>query len=174
MNQIDYRFAALVLTVCLALTGCGADEHKDIQEWMKAEQQNMHGRIQPLPQIKTFPVVAFDSAGVTDPFVASRVEPSKKSSNMPDKSRRREPLEEFPLESLRMVGMMQSHGRPVAMILADKAIYSVKVGNYIGQNFGQITRITETELSLKELIEDANGDWVERVSTMQLQEQGAK
>jgi type IV pilus assembly protein PilP len=74
-----------------------------------------------------------------------------------------------------MVGMMISKdGRPVALIQADKTIYQIHVGNYIGQNFGLVTKISETELSLKELIEDANGDWVERMGTMQLQEQGAK
>ena len=73
-----------------------------------------------------------------------------------------------------MVGILQSKGRPVAIIAADKTLYQVMVGNYMGQNFGVVTKITENDVTLKELIEDTNGDWVERMSTLQLQEQEAK
>ena len=73
-----------------------------------------------------------------------------------------------------MVGVIMKEGKPVALIQADKAVHQVKAGNYLGQNFGVVTKITDTGLTLKELIEDANGDWVERVGTMELQEQEVK
>ncbi len=69
-----------------------------------------------------------------------------------------------------MVGVLNMKGRPVAIVSADRTLYQVGVGNYMGQNFGVITQVTENEIKLKELIEDTNGDWVERVSTLQLQE----
>ncbi|MEC5384566.1 pilus assembly protein PilP [Uliginosibacterium sp. H3] len=166
-----------VLTLALLLSACGADEHQDIKNWMQAEQANMRGRVPPLPQLKTFAVVDFDSATVGDPFLASKLDPEKRGAgaNRPDTNRRREPLEAYPLESLKLVGMMISKdGKPVALVQADKTIYQIRTGNYIGQNFGLVTKISETELALKELIEDANGDWVERMGTMQLQEQEAK
>jgi type IV pilus assembly protein PilP len=165
------------VTLALLLAACGADEHQDIKNWMQSEQANMRGRVPPLPQLKTFAVVDFDAATVGDPFQASKLDPEKRGAgaNRPDTNRRREPLEAFPLESLKMVGMMISKdGKPVALVQADKTIYQIRAGNYIGQNFGLVTKISETELALKELIEDANGDWVERVGTMQLQEQEAK
>jgi len=165
------------LAFALLLAACGADEHQDIKNWMQSEQANMRGRVPPLPQLKTFAVVDFDAATVGDPFQPSKLDPEKRGAgaNRPDTNRRREPLEAYPLESLKLVGMMISKdGKPVALVQADKTIYQIRTGNYIGQNFGLVTKISETELALKELIEDANGDWVERVGTMQLQEQEAK
>ncbi|MFT3734683.1 MAG: pilus assembly protein PilP [Rhodocyclaceae bacterium] len=161
--------------LCSVLAGCGGDEHQDIKNWMASEQGNMRGRVPPLPQMKTFPVVDFDAAQVTDPFQASKLDPDKRQSNRPDTNRRREPLEAYPLESLKLVGMMVSKdGRPIALVQADRTVHQIRVGNYIGQNFGLVTKISETELSLKELIEDSNGDWVERMSAMQMQEQEVK
>jgi type IV pilus assembly protein PilP len=171
------RGSLTVLALAGSLSACGADEHQDIKNWMQAEQANMRGRVPPLPQLKTFPVVDFDEAAAGDPFQASKLDPDKRSAgaNRPDTNRRREPLEAYPLESLKLVGMMISKdGKPVALVQADKTIYQVRVGNYVGQNFGLVTKISETELALKELIEDANGDWVERMGSMQLQEQEAK
>ena len=69
-----------------------------------------------------------------------------------------------------MVGTLTMKGRPLAIISADRTLYQVGVGNYMGQNFGVVTQVSESEVTLKELIEDANGDWVERVNTLQLQE----
>ncbi len=123
-----------------------------------------------------FPVVDYDVMALVDPFQAVRLEPEKRSgaANQPDRNRRREPLEAYPLETLKMVGMMMMNGKPVALVQADRTVHQVKAGNYLGQNFGVVTKITENDLTLKELVEDANGDWVERFSTMQLQEQETK
>lgn len=164
-----------LLAFFVLLAGCGGEEHQDIKNWMQSEQANMRGRVPPLPQVKTFPVVDFDQLQVTDPFLASKLDPDKRQNNRPDTNRRREPLEAYPLESLKLVGMMISKdGRPVALVQADRTVHQIRVGNYIGQNFGLVTKISDTELSLKELIEDSNGDWVERMSAMQMQEQEVK
>lgn len=168
----------LILLACAGLAACGTDEHKDIKEWMDQQSAGLRGRIPALPEVKTFPVVDFDMEGVPfDPFQAIKLEPDKRAgrgANRPDTNRRREPLEAYPLETLKMVGMMYMSGKPVALVLADKTLHQVRVGNYLGQNFGVVTKISESEIALKELIEDANGDWNERVGTMQLQEQEAK
>ncbi len=167
----------IAFALVIGLTACGADEHQDIKNWMQTEEAGMRGRVPPLPQLKTFEVVDFDAASAGDPFQASKLDPEKRGTgaNRPDTNRRREPLEAYPLESLKLVGMMVSkEGKPVALVQADKTIYQIHVGNYIGQNFGLVTNISETEVTLKELIEDSNGDWVERMGTMQLQEQEAK
>mgnify|MGYP000880858758 FL=1 len=70
-----------------------------------------------------------------------------------------------------MVGVLIKGGQSHAIIAADKTLHQVHVGNYMGQNYGRVTAISESEVTLKELVEDANGEWVERVSTLQLQEQ---
>lgn len=167
------------LVMLAALSGCGGDEHQELKQWMADSSKELKGRIPPLPQIKTFPVVAYDAIELLDPFSAKKLDAGKgsRSNNTgpkPDLNRRREPLEVFPLETLKMVGAMTLAGKPVAVVLADRTLYQASVGNYMGQNFGVVTKITESEITLKELIEDANGDWVERVSTLQLQDQEAK
>jgi type IV pilus assembly protein PilP len=167
-----------LIVVASLLAACGGDEHNDLKEWMADNSKDLKGRVQALPQIKTFPVVAYESGSLIDPFSSTKIAASKSggSSNgiQPDMNRRREPLEAYSLETLKMVGILQSKGRPVAIIAADKTLYQVMVGNYMGQNFGVVTKITENDVTLKELIEDTNGDWVERMSTLQLQEQEAK
>jgi len=84
--------------------------------------------------------------------------------------RRREPLEAYPLDALMMVGSVQRGGAPSALLRADSLLYQVKVGDYIGQNYGRVTRITETEIVLREIVQDTVGEWVERTSTLTLQE----
>jgi type IV pilus assembly protein PilP len=71
-----------------------------------------------------------------------------------------------------MVGSVQRKDRPYALLMADKLLYEVRVGNYIGQNYGKVMQITETEISLREIVQDAAGEWIERTSTLQLQEKG--
>ena len=164
----------IALLASLALFGCSDSEHDEILAWMKTEAQDMRGRVPALPQLKTFPVVSYETGALTDSFQSSKLEPNKGKSNRPDTNRRREPLEFYAIETMKMVGMMDMKGVPVALVQADRNVHQLKVGNYIGQSFGVITKITETEITIKELIEDANGDWVERVAAMQLQEQGAK
>lgn len=166
-------FALAVLPICLI--GCSSEEHDDLRQWMKTQEQAMKPQVQELPALRTFAAVDYDAAALLDPFQVARLEPDRKrAKGGPDQTRRREPLEAYPLESLKMVGRMMMNGRPVALIKADNTIHQVKAGNYLGQNFGVVIKITDAEVTLKELIEDSNGDWVERVSTIQLQEQEAK
>jgi type IV pilus assembly protein PilP len=84
--------------------------------------------------------------------------------------RRRELLESYPLDTLKMVGTLQKTGLSYALLQADKAIVQAKVGNYIGQNFGMITKVSETEIEIREIVQDASGEWVERKAKLELQE----
>lgn len=172
MKPIWLIFLGLGLGV---LAGC-SDEHQDLDDWMAAQSKDMHVTLPPLPKLMQFPVVDYEVADMTDPFQGSRLTPANSNKSGPRPTPHPpEPLEAFPLESLKMVGMMVAKdGRPMALIQADRTVYEARVGNYLGQNFGVITRITENDVTLKELVEDANGDWVERFSTMQLQEQESK
>jgi len=164
----------LGVLVTLALVACGGGEHDDLRQWMKESTKDLKGKVPPLPEIKAFPIVSYETADLVAPFQSSRIEPEKKAGGggiKPDLNRPREPLESFPLESLTMVGTLQQGKMAYAIIRADKSVYRVKIGNYLGQNFGIITNVIETEVQLRELVQDAAGDWIERSSTLQLQEQ---
>lgn len=154
------------------LAGCGEPEHEDLRAWMDAETKDIRGRVPPLPQVKPYEAAQYGVEAQLDPFKPGKIASDKKKSgvNQPDFNRPREPLESFPLESLAYVGLIVKDRVPHAIIQADAALYQVKVGNYAGQDFGVITAIDENQVSLKELITDPSGDWVERASSLKLQE----
>lgn len=162
-----------VVAAVLVLTGCAGGNDDDLQAWMQKEAQRMRGGVKPLPELRVFPVVDYAGALGDDPFRAARIMPPRRTASTvagPDLNRRKEPLEAIPLESLRMVGVLMRDNTRHALIRADNTLHQVKVGNYMGQNFGLVTSISESEVSLRELVEDAFGDWVERTTTLLLQE----
>ena len=164
---------AAIFLACLGLAACGGEDHQDLRQWMKEATQDFKGRIPPLPEIKSFPMVAYEAGDQVDPYNASKIEPERKAGGggiKPDLDRRKEPLEAYPLESLKMVGTLMMGKMVHALVQADKNLHQVKIGNYVGQNFGIITDIHETEVTLKELVPDSLGDYTERTSTLQLQE----
>ena len=162
----------LPVLCCLCLFGCAGDEQQDLRAWMEEQATSMRGAVRPLPEIKPFSTVGYVASGLTEPFQLSRIEPVKagRSDFRPDLDRRREPLEAYPLESLAMVGVLRQGRTVAALVMADRNLYQVKVGNYMGQNFGVVTEITDAEVKLRELVEDGNGDWVDRTSSLLLQE----
>lgn len=160
-----------LIALCLLAAGC-ADEGDDLRAWMNDEASRMVGRIAPLPEIKPFETVRYEQSGQVDPFQSSRVQPELKSKTAggPDMNRPREPLEAFPLESMAMVGTLIQSQRVHALVSVSGRVHQVAVGNYMGQDHGMITAITESEITLNEIVEDLHGDWVERTSRMLLQE----
>lgn len=169
------------MVVGLMLGACSSDDHQDLKQWMKDATKDMKGRVKPLPEMKPFPIVSYEAAEMADPFNPVKIGPDKKPEGggtgggiTPDFNRFREPLEAYPLESLKMVGLIQKDKMLNAIIKADKTVHLVKIGNYMGQNFGMITQITDSEVQLRELVQDSAGDWVERPGTLQLQEQEMK
>lgn len=168
---------SLLIAATLVLAACGGNVHDDIRAWMTASTANLKGRVPPLPEIKAFPIVSYDADAKLDPFKSMGMEPEKKGGGgglKPDLKREKEALESFPLESLKMVGLLQQAKMKHALIRAGNALYQVKIGNYMGQNFGIISDIDESKVQIKELIQDPGGEWVERTSTLQLQEQEVK
>ena len=152
--------------------GCSS-EQEDLQAWMAREQAGMKGQVKPLPEIKPFPQVDYSAFSSMDPFDQEKFVAARAAigSARPDTNRQREPLESYALETLKMVGVLMKDDQSNALVDAGGSIYQVRVGNYVGQNFGVVTGISETEITLKELVEDLNGDWVERTSALYLQEQ---
>lgn len=165
--------------VIAAFTGCTASNEVEIQQWMTEVRQTMKPTTQPVPEPKEFSPFAYEARTLVDPFDAQKVVMAvarqqqarvSASAIKPDLDRRRETLEGFPLDQVRMVGMMRQSGTNVALLETNGATHLVRVGNYVGQNFGLITRISESELQLKEIVQDAAGEWVERPAKLELQE----
>ena len=164
----------ILLGASALLAGCSGGEQDDLHAWMNQQASTMRGAALPTPELKPFPVVPYAGEQGDDPFRTGRMEPERKASAsalQPDLERRREPLEAFALESLHMVGVLMQGANTHALVKAGNALHQVKVGNYMGQNFGVVTGITENEITLRELVEDVYGDWVERTSSLVLQEQ---
>lgn len=163
--------ALLSLTVILG--GCSNEEHSDLRAWMDESTRNMHGKVEPLPQVKPYVPYVYEAFDLTEPFseLKLKVERPKNGVLAPNTNRPKEPLEAFDLEKLVMAGTLERANVMYALIKTPEgSMYRVKPGNYIGQNFGLITEISETEVKLKEIVEDSNGDWVERASTIVLEE----
>jgi type IV pilus assembly protein PilP len=166
-----------VLLGSVFLVACSAGDHEDLREWMKTVTLDSKARIPPLPVVEPYEPVAYDVGNLLDPFRPAKVGPEEKKGGggfRPDLDRPREPLELYPLESLKYVGVMTRRKVSYAIIQVDATLYQVKVGNYMGQNFGVVVNVSESEITLRELIQDSAGDWVERTSTLLLQEKGAK
>lgn len=166
------RAYPLLLTSLLLLTACGSEEFQDLQDFVKNSGANMRGKVPPPPEIKPYEPFTYDnSTGLPDPFKPRK--DTKKAErpglNQPDMERRREPLEEFPLESLKMVGFLHQGKASYGIIRSpDNKLHRIKAGNYLGQNFGQVTEISDTEIKIRETIQDSAGDWSERMSSLQL------
>lgn len=172
--------AAIILIAGLLISACGGVEHGDLKAELDGLTKNAKGRIDPLPTVKPYNPVAYESTALADPFKASKLVPendkqaSKGSGQRPDENRPKEPLEAFPLETLKMVGTLTRSKNVFALVKADQGLHRVRVGNYLGQNYGVITKISEGEITLRELIQEGGDDWVERTSTLLLQETEAK
>ncbi|SDD02920.1 type IV pilus assembly protein PilP [Variovorax sp. CF079] len=163
----------------VGLSGCMGSEQEDLQRWMAEQRAQVRPNVPPITEPKKFTPQAYTEGSAFEPFNMQKLtqalrrdsnQPSTSGLIAPELARRKEALEAFPLDSMAMVGSMNRKGEPVALVTVDKLLYQVRVGNYLGLNYGRITRISETELGLREIVQDAAGEWIERVATLQLQE----
>ena len=167
--------AHLLLSVSLLLAACGGEEFQDLHDFVKNAGADMRGKVDPPPEIKPYEPFNYDnSMGLPNPFKPRKSElksVGQPGLNQPDMERRKEALEEFPLDTLKMVGFLYQGNLGYAIIRSpDGKLHRVKTGNYLGQNFGQITEVSETEVKIKEVVQDSTGDWSERMSSLQLVE----
>ena len=169
------RWAAAGLAVAL-LAACSG-EQEELQQWMEQQKREVKPSVQPLTPPKKFDPQPYASSDGVEPFSPQKLTVAlKQESRQPNSviaaeyNRSKEPLEAFPLDSMRMVGSVVKDGRTYALLRVDNLLYQVKPGDYLGQNYGKITRITETGVSLREIVQDAAGEWIERPSALQLQE----
>lgn len=171
--------SSLVIAAALALAACGGEEHGDLKQELAQLTKDFRGRVDPLPQVKPYEPVPYTAEGQVDPFRPERIDvaaqrqmnPSASNARIDkERDRPKEPLEAFPLEAIQMMGTITRNRETFALVKAGPNLYRVRKGNYMGQNFGVITGIDESQVSLKELIQDGVGEWVERASALQLVE----
>ena len=167
-------FAAAL--VALMLAACSAD-HDELRQWMEQQRREIKPNVTPLQPPKKFDPQPYTMAQAVDPYSTQKLTVAlKQEARQPNSllsaelNRRKEPLEAYPLDSMSMVGSVNKQGQPLALLRVDALLYQVKQGDYLGQNYGRITRIAETEITLREIVQDAAGEWIERPAALQLLE----
>jgi len=161
------RFACVFLIA--GLTGCGGDM-SDLRQWIQTTKAQPGGRIDELPTVKPYASYTYESGGMRSPFVPEqRLRKNANSGIRPNSNRNPEFLESFPLDTLRMVGSLQNGGNTYALVqAADGLIHRVQPGNYLGENDGRITQITDSEIIIKEIVPDGLGGYLERPAAIAL------
>ena len=172
-------WVGMLMCTLFLLSACGASD-QELQSWMKEQRNQSRPRIERISEPTKFSPQAYTQEGLVEPFsnqkltLALKRDSSQATVNTalltPELTRRKEPLEASPLDAVAMVGSLIKVGQPVALVRVDNLLYQVRVGNYLGQNYGRITKVTETGLALREIVQDAAGEWIERTATLQLQE----
>ena len=165
---------ALALVV---LAACGGEQHGDLKQELAEKTRDFRGQVEALPQPKPYEPVPYTAESLIDPFRPERAEVAQASRRVASASklaehekRIKEPLESFPLDAISMLGTITQDKETFALVKAGPNLYRVKRGNYLGQNFGVITQIDDTQISLRELVQDSGGEWVERTSAVPLVE----
>lgn len=166
------RFGGTVLAALL-LAACSGDQLGDLRNFVAQEKAKPGGRVEPIPEVKPFETFAYLPAGRKSPFEpwgqTSGIAKSSGNSHglHPDLNRRREALESFPLDTLKMMGTLSQKGALWAIVRApDGLVYRVTVNNYMGQNHGRITRISDNKVELVEIVPDGLGGWQERQASL--------
>lgn len=163
----------------LALSGCGLGGNADLNQWMIEQRNTVKPKVEPVAEPKPYVPQEYSQQAELSPFSDEKLTRSfrdeatsaaKSALLVAELNRRKEVLEALPLDTMAMVGLLDRRGQKVALVRANNLLYQVRPGNYLGQNYGRITSINETQITLREIVQDAAGEWVERKSTLELQE----
>jgi type IV pilus assembly protein PilP len=163
----------------LSLTACGSSGEEEVMRWIADERNLARPQVEPIPAPKQFKPESYNIGALTEPFSSQKLVQAIKNDAKgegnseliaKERTRRKEPLESYPLDAMSMVGSLVKAGQPMVLVKVDNLLYQVKLGNHLGQNYGLVTKISETEVTLREIVQDAAGEWIERIATLQLQE----
>lgn len=173
-----------LLALALLVVGCTSANDDDLSAWMQAERSGIKPSVQPIPEPTKFQPNPYDGEGSAPPFSTEKLAGVLRGLTAapvvnaaliePELRRRKEPLEAFPLDTMGMVGSLNRSGQLVALVKVGGLLYQVRPGQYLGQNYGRVTRISETEVTLREIVQDSGGEWIERPATLKLVEEGSK
>ena len=163
------------------LAACGSSGEDELRQWMTDQRNQTRPKVTPLSEPKQFVPQAYTQEVGTDPFSLQKLTQAMRTDAVqsasanaslvaPELARRKEPLEAYPLDAMTVVGSLRRDGAPVALVRVDNLLHQVRVGGYLGLNYGKVTKIDETQLTLREIVQDGNGDWIERTASLVLQE----
>lgn len=177
MKSVRVIPALLPCILSAGLAGCGDSGVQEVKQWMDDVRRQTPTVVSKISEPKKFTPFTYNNKNEVDPYnpaklsvALARQQADSRNSLKPDLERRKEPLEAFPLDTVRMVGTLQRPGLNHALLQVEKTVFQAKVGHYVGQNFGIITRITDTEVHIRELVRDPAGEWSERQAKLELQE----
>lgn len=175
---------ALCAGCLVVLAGCTASAQDELQAWMQSERSAIKPQVKPIPEPTKFIPQTYGGERMMEPFSSEKLasvlrgSPGTNIVNSaliePELNRRKQPLEAYPLDTMSMVGSLNRQGQLVALVKVDNLLYQVRSGSYLGQNFGRVNKITETEVTLREIVQDSAGEWIERPAALQLQEEASK
>jgi type IV pilus assembly protein PilP len=177
MTVIRFASLALLASMSAGLAGCGDGGVQEVKQWMDEVRQQTKSIVPKLAEPKKFTPFTYSAKSQMDPYspaklsvALAKVQTDSGNGIKPDLDRRKEALESYPLDTIVMVGTLEKPGLSYALLQIDKSVFQAKVGNHIGQNFGKITKITDSEVQLREIVRDTTGEWVERKAKLELQE----
>ena len=171
-----------IALLCLAglLTACGSSSRDELSQWMAEQKAQTQPQIKPVVPPKPYKPENYKPATEPDPFSKQKlILVLNKDTNQsvasgaliaPELARRKEPLEEFPLDTMTLVGSMVRDKQSVALVKVGPLLYQVRKGDHLGQNYGRVVKIDENEVVLREIVQDAIGEWIERSASLLLQE----
>lgn len=171
MTYFKLNTVLLALATALMLSGCSGDMD-ELREKVADIRSRPGERVEPLPEIKPYESYAYNASNLRSPFVPSAPARSDIANAVrPDVRRPREFLEQFPLDSLRMVGTLRQQGREYGLVQGkDGLVHRVLPGNHLGQNDGRITAITSTRISVLQIVPDGLGGYIENPASLTLNE----
>jgi type IV pilus assembly protein PilP len=178
---MTYRpWVMVVLVAMFGLTACSTASEDELRQWMAEQKNQTQPRVKPISEPKQFKPESYTMVTEVEPFSNQKLTQALKKDSAqstvnaaliaPELARRKEALEEYPLDAMVLVGGMVRDGKPVALVTVGKLLYQVRAGDHLGQNFGRVLKISETEITLREIVQDAVGEWIERTASLQLQE----
>lgn len=180
MNRTVFRNAALVSLCVVVLSACSEAPHQDLRQWMTEQENAVSPAVKPIDEPRAFVPQVYDSLGATEPFnrnklldvLRAQIASDSSSSALLDaeKSRRKQPLESYPLDAIAFVGYLEKASIPTALMRVNGLIYQVRQGDYMGQNYGLVKQLGESEMVIREIVQDTLGEWVEQDVSLYLQE----
>lgn len=175
---------AIRLTLCLfagaVVSGCGLSGQESVQDWIVQQRAQSRPGLTPIAEPKAFTAQPYQVDALPDPFSSQRLTQALRRDSlevtsaglvMPERMRPKQPLETFALDTMVMVGSLVRQGQPVALIRIDQRVYPVRQGAYLGQNFGKVIEVTETQVVLREIVQDASGEWTARAASLHLKQE---
>lgn len=175
---------AALLALISVLSACTSSGQDELQVWMQNERNSIKPSVKPIPPPTKFEPQAYAGERSTPPFsiekltsalIGNQSTPVANAALIePELNRRKQPLEAFPLDTMSMVGSLNRDGQLVALVKVANLLYQVRPGSYLGQNYGRVTKISETEVVMREIVQDSGGEWTERPAALQLQEEASK